>query len=158
MKKIGLLLIFVCLWGWVFSQELRLVNIDEVISEMQKQDDTTRVLNLWATWCAPCVKELPYFEEVNQSLKGNEKTKIILLAVEDTEKKVLAHISKNQMQATVWFLNEKDANYWIPKINEDWGGEIPITLVRNTLLNKEAFHSGELNKEDLLEMIRKASE
>lgn len=158
MKKVCLLLFFVCLTSWVFSQEIRLVSIDEVISEMQKQDDTTRVLNLWATWCAPCVKELPYFEEVHQSLKGDEKTKIILLAVEDTEKKVLAHISKNQMQATVWLLNEKDANYWIPKINEEWGGEIPVTIVKNTALKNEVFHSGELSKEELLELIQKSSE
>lgn len=158
MKKICLFLFFACFSSVAFSQELRLVSIEDVLSEMQKKDDTTRVLNLWATWCAPCVKELPYFEEVHQSLKDNEKTKIILLAVEDTEKKVLAHIAKNQMQATVWLLNEKDANYWIPKINETWGGEIPVTIVRNTLFSKELFHSGELSKEELLEMIRKSSE
>ncbi len=158
MKKISLFLFFACFSGWAFSQEIRLVSIEEVINEMQKKDDTTRVLNLWATWCAPCVKELPYFEEVYQSFKGDEKIKIILLAVEDTQKKVQAHKDKNLMKATIWFLNEKDPNYWIPKINEDWGGEIPVTIVRNTLLSKEFFHSGELSKEELLEMIRKSSE
>ena len=40
--------------------------IDEISDLYQKQNDTTYVINFWATTCPPCIKEMPYFEELNE--------------------------------------------------------------------------------------------
>ena len=39
---------------------------DSLSSAVFRNNDTTYVINFWATWCAPCVKELPYFESFNK--------------------------------------------------------------------------------------------
>jgi thiol-disulfide isomerase/thioredoxin len=158
MKKSLFIFVFCSLGiSWLSAQEVRLVKIEDVLEEMNKEDDTTRVLNLWATWCAPCVHELPFFEEVYQETHANQKTKIILLAVEDSEGKVKKLILAKGINATVWLLDEKYANEWISQIEEDWGGEIPVTRTQNNSLSKTLFHSGELSKEELLEMIKETS-
>jgi thiol-disulfide isomerase/thioredoxin len=158
MKKLLFIFVFCSLGiSWLSAQEVRLVKIEDVLEEMNKEDDTTRVLNLWATWCAPCVHELPFFEEVYQETHANQKTKIILLAVEDSEGKVKKLILAKGINATVWLLDEKYANEWISQIEEDWGGEIPVTRTQNNSLSKTLFHSGELSKEELLEMIKETS-
>ncbi len=157
MKKISLLLFFVFQVYALSAQEIKLVKIDQVLAEMNKNDDTTRVLNLWATWCAPCVHELPFFEEVYQETHQNQKIKIILLAVEDYENKVKKLVQNKNIRATVWLLDEKYANEWISKIEEDWGGEIPVTKIQNNANAETIFHSGELKKEELQMLIQKIS-
>lgn len=154
MKK----LIFVV---WLFlsvpalSQDITTVKIEQVIQEIDKQDDTTRVINLWATWCAPCVKELPYFDAVGQAHQ-DKKFKMILMAVEDDMEKVKRFISLKKIKTEVWFLDETDANMWIPKIDSDWQGELPVTLFRNTAASKNTFHSGQMSREELENTIKQS--
>lgn len=126
------------------------------MEEMAKDDDTTRIINLWATWCAPCIKELPYFEEVNAESQ-DAKIKIILLAVEDTPESISRFVTKKNIQSRVMILDETDGSYWIPKINIDWQGEIPVTLVVNNAHQKKKFHSGEIDKENLIKLIQESS-
>jgi thiol-disulfide isomerase/thioredoxin len=128
------------------------VKIGDIVAELQKQDDTTRVVNLWATWCAPCVKELPHFIAEQQASK-DKKLKIILLAVEDKKATVEAFIKRKNYTANFAFLDETDANKWIPQINPDWEGEIPVTLVVNNAKKIKHFHSGDLTAEALKELI-----
>ncbi|NJL11901.1 MAG: TlpA family protein disulfide reductase [Microscillaceae bacterium] len=138
------------------AQTLQQVKIQTVLDELSQSDDTTRVLNLWATWCGPCVKELPHFEEVFQETKG-QKVKFILLAVEDSPKTVSAFLSKKGLQAPVWFLDEAHADQWIPRLDPDWGGEIPITIIINQARGQRHFHSGEMTKEALQQAIHHVS-
>ena len=138
------------------AQNVNTVKITQIVEEINKNDDTTRVLNLWATWCAPCIKELPYFEQVNQEFK-DQKVKIFLLAVEDTPESVSKFVTKKNLQAPVMLLDETDASYWIPKINVDWQGEIPVTLISNNANKFKKFHSGELDKEHLIKLIQESS-
>jgi thiol-disulfide isomerase/thioredoxin len=95
------------------------------------QSDTVFILNFWATWCAPCVAELPYFEKLNAELK-DKKVKIILVSL-DFKKQIATQLvpflKKNKPQSEVLVLSEKDPNSWIPKVSEEWSGTIPATLI-----------------------------
>lgn len=142
----------------IYAQEITSISISELMAEMNKQDDTTRICNLWATWCAPCIKELPYFEEANEEFKAeNRKVKIILLAVADLKIGVQKFVERKKLKSQVLFLDEEDMNAWIPKIDKDWQGEIPVTLAINNAKKNRAFHIGSMTKEQLLELVNKAS-
>ena len=98
---------------------------------LQKKDGKTYVVNFWATWCAPCIKELPYFEKLNQEYK-NDGVEVLLVSLDfphlyDT--KLKPFISENKLQSKVVALNDVDMNTWIPKVNEDWSGSIPATVI-----------------------------
>lgn len=94
-----------------------------------KNDDNIYVVNFWATWCAPCVKELPYFEKLSQE---NKKVKVILVSLDspkDLEKRLIPFIAKKKITADVVLLGDKDYNSWLPKIDGNWSGSIPATFI-----------------------------
>src|ERR1043165_4592291 len=69
---------------------IRLPDLEKIISGPPEQNDTTYVLNFWATWCKPCVEELPGFDSL-LVLESKNPVKIILVSLdfkEDLEKRV----------------------------------------------------------------------
>lgn len=91
--------------------------------------NTTYVVNFWATWCAPCVKELPHFEQLNSE---NKKVKVVLVSLDfkdQYESKLLPYLKKKAIASEVVLLTDKDYNTWLPQVDKDWSGSIPATLI-----------------------------
>ena len=91
--------------------------------------NTTYVVNFWATWCAPCVKELPHFEQLNSE---NKKVKVVLVSLDfknQYEAKLLPFLKKKAIKSEVVLLTDKDYNTWLPAVDKDWSGSIPATLI-----------------------------
>jgi thiol-disulfide isomerase/thioredoxin len=98
---------------------------------LNQTDDKTYVVNFWATWCAPCIKELPHFEELNKNYK-NKNVEVILVSLDfpgQYEKKLKPFIKAHNLQSKILVLDDVDQNTWIPKINEHWDGAIPVTII-----------------------------
>ncbi len=98
---------------------------------LQKSNDTTYVVNFWATWCKPCVKELPYFERINKEY-ADKKVKVILASLDFPNKiqsQVVPFIKKNKLHSEIVLLDDADANSWIPKVSKEWSGAIPATVI-----------------------------
>jgi thiol-disulfide isomerase/thioredoxin len=111
-------------------------------------DDKVYVVNFWATWCAPCIKELPYFEKLNKEY--SDKLEVILISLDfpkNYDAKLKPFIVKHQLQSKVMALNDPDANTWIPKVDESWSGAIPATLIFNK--NKRQFYEQTFTYEQL---------
>ncbi len=49
-----------------FSQRVDLISISELNQRMENGGDTTYIVNFWATWCGPCMKELPNFDQLTE--------------------------------------------------------------------------------------------
>lgn len=97
----------------------------------KKEDGAVYVINFWATWCKPCVKELPAFEKLHETYK-DQGIKVVLVSLDFPEKiktGVIPFIEKHQLQSEVVLLDDPDANSWIPKVSEAWSGAIPATLI-----------------------------
>ena len=101
---------------------------------LEKDNDTTYVINFWATWCKPCIKELPAFERIHDEY-GPKKVKVILASL-DFPKQVNSHlipfIDKHQIRSEVVLLDDPDGNSWIPKVDTSWTGAIPATIIYNS--------------------------
>lgn len=111
----------------------------------------TLVINFWATWCKPCIKELPAFESLGANYK-NKNLSVVLVSLDFPEQ--LEHlenfIKKKNLQSEIVFLNDGNANEWIPKISENWSGAIPATLIKtkkNKSFHERSFTYSELEKE-----------
>lgn len=122
--------------------------------------DTTYVINFWATWCGPCVKELPYFEELN-ALYDGQAFKQILVSLDDPKKlesKVIPFLAKNNIQSKVVLLADGKANSWIDKVDPNWSGAIPITLILKgdgRKFYEQEFHSTFELEEQMLLLFNK---
>jgi thiol-disulfide isomerase/thioredoxin len=101
--------------------------------------DTTYVINFWATWCAPCVKELPYFEQLRER-NEMKPFKMILVSLDFKSKLegVKSLIAKKGIQSEVVLLADGRASEWIDLVDSTWSGAIPATLVIKN--NKRYFY------------------
>lgn len=119
---------------------------------LQQKNDTIYVINFWATWCKPCVKELPAFEKLREQYSG-QKVKVVLASLdfpEKIEKQVVPFIKKHNLQSEVVLLDDPDSNSWIPQVSQDWSGAIPATIIYSQQERKfyeRSFTYDELNTE-----------
>lgn len=116
---------------------------------INKDDGKTYVVNFWATWCKPCVKELPAFESINENY-GDKGVEVVLVSLDFSEKlesQVVPFIEKHDLKSQIVLLDDVDSNTWIPKVSETWSGAIPATLIYN---NKERkFYEGSFTYDEL---------
>ena len=112
------------------GQQVRLISIDQLNARIENGKDTTYIINFWATWCAPCIKELPAFEKLNEEYKS-EQLKVLLVSVDDIsdlKSSVTPFVNKQKMNSEVILLNETDQQQYIDRIDSNWSGSIPATL------------------------------
>lgn len=112
-------------------------NFDELNTYIQNNSEKPLVVNFWATWCAPCVKELPYFQKLHQE---NASVKVVTVSL-DFDKQVASKLKpflkrKNYTFVTT-YMADKKFNNWISRVDENWSGSIPATWIINA--NKGIF-------------------
>ena len=102
---------------------------DSMEKALIKDNSTIYIINFWATWCAPCIKELPYFEKLHIE---NKQVKLILVSLDskkDLESKLIPFLKKKNITSEVVLLSDKDYNTWLTKVDENWSGAIPATWI-----------------------------
>lgn len=157
MKQLFLLILFIG-FGYMLSSAQQIKMIDrEWIQSMRnnKNNDTTYVINFWATWCKPCVEELPIFERMNEQTNGS-KVKVLLVSNDmkrELNGRLPKFIQEKNIQSQVLFMNEMNANDWIELVNKNWSGAIPATWIIKPNKHSDLFHEGELTFEELTKLI-----
>lgn len=135
------------------AQDVKVVDYAGLEPMLSKQNDTVYVVNFWATWCAPCIKELPYFQQVHDSYK-DKKVKVLLVSLDferQIQPRLLPFIAKNKLTPEVVVLNDPASNTWINKIDPSWSGSIPATLfIKN---DKRLFFEKEFTLEEIEKVI-----
>lgn len=119
------------------------------------ETDTVRVLNFWATWCGPCVKELPAFDSL-QAKYADQNVQVILISNDfrkNVEQKLLQFIQQKGLKSQVVFLDERNPNDFINLVDPSWSGAIPATLILSGRNKSFRFHEGELEYDELEKML-----
>ncbi len=157
MKKINKLFFIFCVVAFtsVSAQKTGVYKINDLLKRIHNNSDTTYVVNFWATWCKPCVAELPEFERIHQESK-DRKVKVLLVSMdfkEELDKKLKDFLEKNKYTCEVVLLDEINGNDFINQISEKWSGAIPATLItkKNKLITE--FHEGKMTFEMLSKII-----
>jgi len=132
---------------------LKIISYPEFEEMVAAPSSQLRIYNFWATWCAPCIKEMPHFEKVDAAEK---ETSLYFISLDDGRKteRVTNFIEKRKIQSPVYLLDDVDYNKWIDKVHADWSGAIPATLFVDAKGNKH-FHEGEMSEEELKAIINK---
>lgn len=138
-----------------YSQSVKLLNIDQLNERIKNGKDSTYVVNFWATWCAPCIKELPHFEKLKADHKS-DKLAVLLVSVDFKSKlnsAVVPFVKRKNLKNEVFLLNESNPQEYIDRIDKDWSGSIPATLFIKE--DKRKFIESEFTYEQLLTEYKK---
>ncbi len=136
------------------AQELKSISFQELEKEIQAHDSGVLIVNYWATWCRPCVEELPDFDKIHREYvgKGAEVWLINLDFNSAVKAKVIPFLQRFNLDSKLFHLTDKDPNEWINRVEPDWGGSIPFTIIYASA--KKIFHrEGPMNFEELKEII-----
>lgn len=158
LPKKPLLSVFLFAAFGLSSQNVSVYKIGDLLKRIHNNSDTVYVVNFWATWCKPCVAELPEFEQFNVEQKNN-KVKVLLVSMdfkEDIQTKLVPFLKKNSYSAEVVLLDELNGNSFINQVSKEWTGAIPATLV-TTKNNRSVFFEKKLTKAMLSEAVENVS-
>jgi len=142
----------------VFSDkgiEIPVYDFNNFKSLLEINDGKTRIINFWATWCKPCVTELPYFELIN-SKYPDEDVEVILVSLDiptQVESKLIPFLKKQRIESSVILLDDPDADSWISKVNKRWSGSIPATIIYKG--NSANFYERSFTYNDLENELKK---
>ncbi|HEX8038568.1 MAG TPA: TlpA disulfide reductase family protein [Chryseosolibacter sp.] len=138
------------------AQEAKTVRLADLQKLMNEKSEKIQVINFWATWCGPCVKELPVFEKLRAEGRPDVKVTLVSLDLDldPNPAKVYRFISKKNIQAQVLLLDEPDANSWISKIDKEWSGALPATILINHKTGKRRFVGRALEEGELETYLR----
>ncbi|MBC7451565.1 MAG: redoxin domain-containing protein [Cytophagales bacterium] len=155
MKKLLIPFFFLISIQLCLAQNTPYINFAQLEKIIYQQDDTLRIVNFWATWCKPCIEELPDFEKVSADY-ATKKVKVILVSMDFKSKidvQLKPYITKNNIHSQVVVLDQTDSNIWINKLSKEWSGSIPATVF--TLQSKQLlFHEGKYSHEELVKYIQ----
>ena len=132
--------------------ELKVIDYYGLEPLLHKEDDKTYIINFLATWCAPCVKELPYFEKLNKEY-SNKNVEVLLISLDFPKKyesSLKPFIKKYDLKSEVYAFDDTNSNYWIPQVYSEWSGAIPATLIYNNkhrVFYEKSFDYDELENE-----------
>ena len=137
-----------------------MIKLNKLTEILETKSDNIRIINFWATWCAPCVKELPLFEKLNAEAKPGIIITLVSmdLDLDPNPEKVYRFIARKKIQSQVLLLDEKDSNSWIDKIDANWSGALPATIIINQKTGQRKFVEKELHDGDLEKMIAEIQE
>ena len=127
------------------------VDFDGLQTYMDDHSSEVLVVNFWATWCKPCIKELPAFEKL-QDVYADKNVSVVLVSLDFPDQLELLRdfIAEKDLKSEVVYLDDSNANEWIPKVNEHWSGAIPATFIKtdkNKKFYERSFTYQELENE-----------
>jgi thiol-disulfide isomerase/thioredoxin len=156
MKHVSLVLFFLSITRLLPAQDIPFIKSGQIDYWKQTDTDTVWVLNFWATWCAPCVAELPSFEKLHQNYAG-QHVKVVLISTDfkrEVETRVKPFVKKKKLKSQVVFMDESNPNTWIDLVSPEWSGAIPATLIIAKRKNQFLFFEQQLTYEELETALR----
>jgi len=136
------------------NSNIPILNFETLEPLLYTESDEIHIINFWAMWCAPCVKELPILETYQKKYPNVKITLVSLDFSDDLETKVKPFLKRKGITSKVVLLDDPDSNSWIDKIDPNWSGSIPFTIIFNN--KKRTFHERMFESlEDLENEVKK---
>ncbi|CAG2532499.1 Thiol-disulfide isomerase or thioredoxin [Maribacter dokdonensis] len=127
----------------VTINDIPVYNFESLEPLLYTDSNKIHIVNFWAMWCAPCIKELPILKELEKNNPNVEITLVSLDFPEDIETRLKPFLERKGITSKVVLLDDPDQNSWINKIDPNWSGAIPFTIIFNN--ENRTFHERAFN-------------
>lgn len=158
-KKTLLIAVVCCFTVVVHAQSIPKLKMDDVVKLFENKSDATYVINFWATFCKPCVAEIPHFIKIADKYKA-QKVKLLLVSVDLPSfypKRIAAFATAYKFATNLAWLDETDADHFCPMIDKNWSGAIPATIMVNAKTGYKKFFEGEIKGEEFEKELKMAT-
>jgi thiol-disulfide isomerase/thioredoxin len=138
----------------VSAQVIRSVKITD-LEKTIAESKTPLIVNFWATYCKPCVEEIPFFQEEVKKQKASG-VQLLLVSLDLKSyfpQKIKSFAASRKFTAPILWLNETNADYFCPKVDPKWSGVLPATLFINNNTGYRKFYEEPLTRETLKKEI-----
>jgi len=140
---------------YINAQGIKKIKIDDLETYIKKSDHPL-IINFWATYCSPCLKEIPYFEKLVAEQK-DKNVELLLVSLDLPAyypMKISSFVKEKNFASAVWWLNETNADFFCPKVDKSWSGGIPSTLFFNNKTHYRKFFERQLTEPQAEENIK----
>jgi len=140
------------------GQQIPKWKIEEVVKSFSADNDTTYVVNFWATFCKPCNAEIPDFIRIVDKYKS-KKVKLLLVSLDLPSyypAKIKAFAKQHNYKTNIAWLNETDADRFCPMIDAKWSGAIPATIIVNNKTGYRKFFEDQVVADDFEVALKSA--
>jgi thiol-disulfide isomerase/thioredoxin len=156
----SILLVFLFAFSNAEAQAIPKWKLNDLKGAIKNADQPT-IFNFWATYCKPCVEEIPYFQQLVKKY-DSAGVRLVLISL-DLPESYPQHISSfavgHDFTFPVKFLDETNADLFCPAVDSSWSGAIPASLFVNNQTGYRKFFEEQLGKEklerEIQEMIRR---
>jgi thiol-disulfide isomerase/thioredoxin len=155
MRRNFLIIFSLFISGFIFGQDVKRAKITD-LEKTIAESKTPLIINFWATWCIPCLEEIPYFmEEAKKHVKDSLTLLLVSLDMNEAYPvQIKKTIAKRKITVPVQWLDETNADYFCPKVDPKWSGAIPASLFINNKTGYRKFFEEQLSHEKLKNEIR----
>ncbi|HRP57254.1 redoxin family protein [Agriterribacter sp.] len=97
---------------------------------LRNDSDKLRLINIWATWCGPCITEFPEFVTINRMYRKRD-FEFISISADDPAKKerALQFLQKQQASNVNYIFSGDDKYQLIEAVDPNWQGALPYTIL-----------------------------
>lgn len=138
------------------AQDMPKWKVDDLKAAIAKAEGPT-IFNFWATFCKPCIEEIPYFQELAKKYEASG-VRLVLVSLDAPEEypaRIRTIAQKFKMTAPIAYLDESNADLFCPAVDEKWSGAIPASLFVNNKTGYRQFYEDQLTKEELAKEIER---
>lgn len=154
MKTVSLFTFLLCA-SLCFGQQIPSVKVTELAKTIRESKGPL-IVNFWATFCIPCMQEMPHFQQMAEKYKAQGVS--ILFVSLDLKgyypDSIIKAVKKHNIFQPVAWLNETNADYFCPKIDSSWSGGMPSSLLVNNATNYHRFFEEQMSAEELESAIQ----
>ncbi|HEV2481727.1 MAG TPA: TlpA disulfide reductase family protein [Puia sp.] len=146
--RIVFTLLFAAVLAPVLAQptikKIKITDLEQTIA----QSNHPLIVNFWATFCAPCNKEIPYFQSTVAQYK-DQRVELILVSLDLPDyypARIAAFAKERGYTVPIAWLDETNADYFCPKVDPGWTGGIPCSLFINNKTHYRRFFDRQLTE------------
>jgi thiol-disulfide isomerase/thioredoxin len=157
-RKLFFVLILLAFVTAAKSQVIAKWKIEDVVRSFSAKNDTVYVVNFWATFCKPCIEEIPHFIRLVEKYK-TQKVKLLLVSLDLPgyyPVRIAAFAKKNNFNTNHVWLNETNADHFCPMIDPKWSGAIPATIIVNNKTGYKKFTEDQMSAEEFEKTLKEA--